>query len=221
MAKRVESLSNENGDNASSAPNANTNGPGSGSPESGANGAKDAANGSVPPVDGNTDGSLNSPDRIGGPEIPKKRGRPALSAAEKEARAAARTGTVPKASGVQKNAGSLGLDRKLLATQMQGLHGMAAILTGNQVLQINEQEATALANAITDLAVHYQLDFAGPVALWTNLVATVGMIYVPRFLMMQQMKAIEAANRKAAAQGPGHMPTPQQGPIDYSGTQPN
>jgi hypothetical protein len=166
------------------------------------------------------DPTANDPNRIGGPEIKKRRGRPSLSAAEKEARAAARAGANPGAPQTEKQsrktAGALGLDHKLLAQQMQGLHAIAAALTGVPVLQLAEHEAEALAKAVTDLAVYYQLDFAGPVTLWVNLAATLGMIYFPKFLMMQQMKAMAKAQAASRANAPGsELNLQPQGPIQY------
>ncbi len=163
----------------------------------------------------------NDPERIGGPEAKKRRGRPALTeeqkAANARARAATGTGADKEENESRKTTRQLGLEVGLLAQQVQGLHAIAAAMTGQPIFQLKDDEAKALAKAVADLATHYQLDFAGPIALWVNLAATLGMIYMPRFMMIQQMNAMAKAAQQAKANAPGSdMVLKPQGPIDYT-----
>lgn len=211
MDKETNGPTNDSPNNVDKPDNGITNGPIDGSQQNGIGNDQGGLGGSPQRV-------ANDPERVGGPEAKKRRGRPALTAEQKEANARARaaTGTGQKEDENQsrKSARALGLDAGLLAQQIQGLHAVAAMLTAQPLLQIEDGQAKALAKSITDLVTYYQLDLAGPVTLWVQLAATVGMIYFPKLLMIQQMRAMAKQAPRASVPGSDLVMQPQ-GPINF------
>lgn len=91
-------------------------------------------------------------------------------------------------TGTRSNA-KLGIDKGLLASQIFGLHQIAATVTGQPILMLQPSEATALADRVTDLVGHYGFQPQGPIMLWIGLAATAGAIYLPRVLSIRAMKS--------------------------------
>lgn len=130
-------------------------------------------------------------------EPPKKRGRPSnKDRAAREAAQAAINGAsgreeTAKAAGEgskkakAKSGEKLTIDQTKFAGQIQGLHIIAAKLTGQQLLLIDEKEAYALAEAIANVAKQYDIQVNPRVAAGLQLAATAAMIYAPRLLLMK------------------------------------
>lgn len=93
-------------------------------------------------------------------------------------------------------------DRPKVRQNIAGLHAMAAVLTKQPILALNEQEADALTNAVCDVADYHEIDLltaGGAFGLYAALATTAYMIYVPRIVAIKFNRAAEAAK----PMGPG------------------
>jgi hypothetical protein len=81
--------------------------------------------------------------------------------------------------------GSLGLGR-----QIQGAHKILGLLPGvpEELVEISDQDADALGEAIQDVLVHYDMTVNPVWAAWINLAAVVGVVYGPKIAMVQAMR---------------------------------
>lgn len=142
---------------------------------------------------------------------PRRRGRPPGSKNKVNT-----AGTGPSET---PSAGRVALDVKQLAQKVQGLHAVAATLTGQPILMLQDSEAIVMAQAISDVAQHYNLDFGGPRAAVINLIAVMGMTYFPRVIAMRTQQATRQPPPQAAR--PTNVeetaPPPVDGVIDFSG----
>jgi hypothetical protein len=107
------------------------------------------------------------------------------------------------------------IDKESLAKQLQGLHMMAATITQLPFVQINEQEAAMLADAIENVSREYDLALDGKTGAFIQLAAVAAIVYGPRLVHYQKLK--KQAQREepvtvdgtatvngAAAASPGH-----------------
>lgn len=123
-------------------------------------------------------------------EPPKKRrGRPPRNAeAQEKLDEEKATGEKPKGKPGPKKR-TMGADAsELLARQLMGLHHMAAMFTGLPVIILSDAEAKMMADALCNVANEYDLAISGKTAATLQLVATLGMVYVPRLIEINNLK---------------------------------
>lgn len=98
----------------------------------------------------------------------------------------------PRASAGTGAKASMGVNE--LATQIQGLHTMLAIVSGSQVWILQPNEAQAMAQALCDVESAYGIRlFKGKTASLIKLVATAGFIYLPRMIIFRQQTNAQRA----------------------------
>lgn len=81
-----------------------------------------------------------------------------------------------------------------LAKQIEGMHAMAAMMTGIPILQISSAEAQLLAGGISAVAEEYGLALDGKTGAALQLFGATAMVYAPRIIQIQKMKAAARAN---------------------------
>lgn len=145
-------------------------------------------------VDGVAGGVAQDADAASGP-AKAKRGRPALSEAEKAARKAARD----RSAGTEAPARGIPLKAKDIVGQVQGLHAMFAAITKQPIWMIGDDEAMRLAMALENMSRHYSIPISEPKLAIIALIGAAGSIYLPRlFLLAQSRKQMAAAPTMAA-----------------------
>jgi hypothetical protein len=84
------------------------------------------------------------------------------------------------------------LDVGSLATQLEGVHKMAAIFLKNPTIEISTDESKKLAQALQNLAKQYSITVNPAVMAWVQLIGVSGAIYGPRIavniMVREQMK---------------------------------
>ena len=104
------------------------------------------------------------------------------------------------------------IDAALLSKQIVGLHKVAATMTGLRELEISEFEAVMLAESLAAVSREYDVTLDGKVAATIQLAAAIGVIYVPRLVMIKkraaQAKALRDGSADAASGAPENV-TPQ------------
>lgn len=115
-------------------------------------------------------------------EAPRKRGRPKGSSTGK--------------SSAEKSPGRKAQDTAALAHQIKGLHSLAAMATGLQIMQISDQEAAMLASGVNAVCEEYGFALTGKTGAALQLFAAAAMVYAPRIMYLQA----EKAKQKAAEQ---------------------
>jgi hypothetical protein len=95
------------------------------------------------------------------------------------------------------------VDAGALAKQLRGIHALAAKLlpipgpNGTKLLELDDTEATQLADAVAAVAKEYDLELSGKTGAAIQLFGVAAMIYGPRIYVIQQMRQY-AANQKQA-----------------------
>ncbi len=147
------------------------------------------------------DSTVNKPEPSADspPEIsPKRRGRP-----PKNANGAAEPLTETSVTGadsppkVKRKRKAKPIDAGLLAKQIVGLHKVAATMTGLRELEISEFEATMLAESLAAVSREYDVTLDGKLAATIQLAAAIGVIYVPRVVMIKKRATHERALQNA------------------------
>lgn len=101
--------------------------------------------------------------------------------------------------------------------QVQGLHKMAAMLSGMPALELSAPEADTLGGALYDVAQEYGIVLSGPRAVWIKLIAAVGMVYGPKVLTIAQQQREARPKRATRPATPADADfVPQGGQFDYS-----
>lgn len=133
------------------------------------------------------------------PEPPRKRGRKPGSTA-----------------GTKKGAE---LDLKNWAKKVEGLHLIAAKVTGLDLVTIDSEQALALTESVVELARHYDIKPDPVVMAWINLASVVSMVYGPKIYLVAQIKRQQAQERKLRREmdKATQTTTAQPDGIDYSG----
>lgn len=135
----------------------------------------------------------------------RKRGRP--SNAEKAASAATAAGAAPVTDGGKprgrpsKKSAKPSFDsdaRLALANQVKGLHTLAAMGTGIPELNLADQEAIMLADAMANVAEQYGLSLGGKTGALIQMAAACALIYAPRFAALNERVK---ANKAKVVQG--------------------
>lgn len=126
---------------------------------------------------------------------PEKRGRgrppkdPALKEEPVKGKASAK-------SGPKKNRETLGENAiASIAQQIKGLHEFVALATGLPIMQIDDKEAKLLAGGLVAVSNEYGFELSGKAGATLQLVAALGVVYVPRLLMVKAMR--DAARNRA------------------------
>lgn len=109
------------------------------------------------------------------PEAPKKRGRK------------------PKSKGMGEE------EIGALARQIQGIHSLAAMMTGLPELNINEFQAGMLAQSVARVSEEFGLAVTGKTGAILSLVATAAMVYAPKAMQIAERVKQEKA-RKAMSE---------------------
>lgn len=125
----------------------------------------------------------------------------------------------PPGSKNQSSTRKVDIDVTQLADQIQGLHVMLAMLTGQPIFQLKPAECGTLAAAVANVGKHYNVSFDGPRAAIIQLVAVGGMIYLPRIVAIRQAnQASRPPSEAPSAPSPEeNAPIPKDGVIDFSG----
>jgi hypothetical protein len=88
------------------------------------------------------------------------------------------------------------IDANVLAQQMQGLHLIAAQITGLTELQLSDQEAIILSNSVVAVCEEYGLSMGGKTGALLQLLAAAGMIYLPRLVVVKKRVALAKAQKE-------------------------
>ena len=149
------------------------------------------------------------------PEVsPKRRGRPPKSAnGSAEGLPETPIGGTDSPPKVKRKRKAKPIDAGLLAKQIVGLHKVAATMTGLHELEVSEFEAAMLAESLAAVSREYDVAIDGKLAATLQLAAALGVIYVPRIVMIKK-RAIQAKESQAASESaPTPTPTPTPPPI--------
>lgn len=84
-------------------------------------------------------------------------------------------------------------DTEGLAQQIQGLHLIAAQMTGQQIFAISDGEAKMLASAVIRTAGEYNLAMSGKTGALVQLIGVCAVIYVPRLMAIKKARAAASA----------------------------
>lgn len=100
--------------------------------------------------------------------------------------------------------------RKALASQIQGLHAMAGIMTGQpELCAITQDQAEMLVLSVQNVMSQYKIKPNPKVMAWCELGGVLAMVYAPKVLMIRAMQKMNAENRRAAHHS---TPTPAAAP---------
>lgn len=91
-------------------------------------------------------------------------------------------------------------DRAKVKTNIAGLHAMAAVLTRQPILNLNDKEADALTNSLCDVADYHGFNLitaGGAFGLYASLATCTYMIYVPRIVAIKNGNQSISGNSNA------------------------
>jgi hypothetical protein len=97
------------------------------------------------------------------------------------------------------------VDVGVLAKNLKGIHALMAKMVpikgpdGKMLLELDDTEATELANAVAGVAKEYDLELSGKTGSAITLFGVAAMIYGPRIYVIQQMRAYMQQQQKNAA----------------------
>lgn len=112
---------------------------------------------------------------------------------------------------------NLGIDPKELAPQIQGLHVMLAMMTGQPVFLLSPQECEMLAKNIANVSQHFNIAPSSKGMAIAGLVATCGMIYIPRIASVRRNRVKPEEPSAFPATPDAVQATPKDGRYDFSG----
>jgi hypothetical protein len=96
------------------------------------------------------------------------------------------------------------VDVGALAKNLKGIHALAAKMVpikgpdGKMLLELDDTEATQLADAVAQVAREYDLELSGKTGAAIQLFGVAAMIYGPRVYVIQQMRLYMQEQKKAA-----------------------
>lgn len=73
------------------------------------------------------------------------------------------------------------IDAQALGRQIQGIHILAAQITGIEEIILSEGESTELAKSVLSVCAEYDLSIDGKTGAALQLLATAAMLYIPRY----------------------------------------
>lgn len=134
--------------------------------------------------------------QVSPPEVRRGPGRPRKDAAAPPGPKAEKPGAAKSAeSKPQKRGAKMSAEAvSTLAKQIQGMHAMAAMMTGIGLLQITADESSLLATGLSAVAEEYGLALDGKTGAALQLFGAAAMVYAPRILAIQKAKAAARAN---------------------------
>ena len=88
-----------------------------------------------------------------------------------------------------------------MARQFMGIHELAALASGLPILRIEENEARMLAAGAVAVANEYGLELSGKTGATLQLIAAMGMVYVPRLLQIKAMRDMARARQNQTVEG--------------------
>lgn len=96
------------------------------------------------------------------------------------------------------------------ARQLMGIHKMIATMPNMAFMELQENEALTMANAMIAVAEEYDVSLSGKAGASIQMFAALGMVYVPRALYFRQLKKAKALdnltnNLQETAQTPNHV----------------
>lgn len=157
----------------------------------------------TPPTDGKSPGEPQET------QSPKKRGRPfqkrnsTASPLQETAVGAEDVKATEDAPRQQRRRKST-VDAGALAKQLKGIHALAAKLlpipgpNGKPLIELDDEEATQLADAVAGVAKEYDLELSGKTGAAIQLFGVAAMIYGPRVYVIQQMRVYNAQQKAEA-----------------------
>jgi hypothetical protein len=107
---------------------------------------------------------------------------------------------------------------RMFARKIQGLHEMAAAFTQLDIIRITDDEANEIAMALDQVAKEFDVVIGGKTAAILNLAATLGMVYVPKGVMVFMM--YQAAKMNAAAEAATDVTATEAAAAGYTGGDP-
>ena len=140
--------------------------------------------------------------------VPKRRGRPPGSknnASKPLEEKSVNSGTDQPAAkrGRPKKVDTFSAEAKeRMARQVQGIHMMAAQLSGFGEFQISEPEAVMLSDAIINTSNEYGLSLSGKTGALIQLIGTAAIIYLPRFAVINAKIKAKKANQSVTIDNP-------------------
>lgn len=108
------------------------------------------------------------------------------------------------------------VDETALAKQIEGLHKVVALMSGLPELALDSLESSMLATSVAAVQREFGMAVSSKTTALIGLVATAGIVYVPRAAAIgqrvrvqkaRQQAEAEAAQQAAAAQVPAIVPT--------------
>lgn len=115
------------------------------------------------------------------------------------------TGEAPQDAAPKTRRRKSSVDASALAKQLRGIHALAAKLlpipgpNGTKLLELDDTEATQLAEAVAAVAKEYDLELSGKTGAAIQLLGVAAMIYGPRIYVIQQIR-VYGQQQKAAAE---------------------
>lgn len=150
----------------------------------------------APPINDST-ASESAPETIDvSPPVKRGPGRPRNDGTKPPGVKSEKPGAAKSAEAKpQKRGSKMSADAvSTLAKQIQGMHAMAAMMTGIGLFQITEAESALLAGGLSAVAEEYGLALDGKTGAALQLFGAAAMVYAPRILAIQKAKAAARAN---------------------------
>jgi len=150
----------------------------------------------------NAAGESAAPTESAAPEAtspPIKRGRgrppkdPIAAATPKATPIPGDGGAAPKRGRPPKRAAFTESDTDGLAQQIQGLHMIAAQMTGQPIFALSEGESKMLAASVIRMAGEYNLAMSGKTGALVQLLGVCAVIYVPKLVAIKKARAAAVA----------------------------
>lgn len=101
-----------------------------------------------------------------------------------------------------------------LSDQIAGAHEIIALVTGQPVFKLSDDESKKLSQSIRNVLVHYDLTPNPAVMAWVQLLAVSGVIYGPRIMYLVALEK----ERKARSSMPFNIQTTENRPTDEPAT---
>ena len=136
----------------------------------------------------------DAPETVEPVLIKKRRGRPPKNASAVEGDAAyvdpsGENFDAPKKRGRKAKRPSV----EVLAKQIQGLHAVAAHVTGQPLIMISDGESNMLATSLNEVMEQFDFAPSGKVAALVGLFGTAAVVYIPRLVHVNRMRKAESA----------------------------
>lgn len=91
------------------------------------------------------------------------------------------------------------MDLGAFALQLQGAHKLLAMFTKQPAMQLSDDEAKKLAQAVKNVLKHHQINIAPSTLAYVQLIGVAAVIYTPRFALIMAMQKMKAEQAQQAA----------------------